>query len=87
VDNLFNQTQQMGGFPLTSYDLTDIGEAAHKTPNDFRGNAPTIPPRDPLKTNKFTGTTMRAGGTRGQGLRFSQDGTPGTNTSSGLPAQ
>jgi hypothetical protein len=26
VDNLFNQTQQMGGFPLTSYDLTDIGD-------------------------------------------------------------
>jgi len=24
VDTLFNQTQAIGGFPMTSYDLTDI---------------------------------------------------------------
>ena len=33
VDTLFNQTQAIGGFPMTSYDLTDIDMKQGNTQN------------------------------------------------------
>lgn len=62
MDTLFNQTQAIGGFPMTSYDLTDIDMK--------QGNTQNLPQRDP-KTNKFVNSNMRAPAARGAGLRFS----------------
>ena len=59
----------MGGFPMTSYDLTDI---------DMKNN--NLPQREMKGNNKFMGNNIRAPGSRGTGLRFSQDAVPQSTT-------